>query len=234
MTRDRTGGVLPLRGNATRDRPRQGGHRRERRGEAALATRQHREVRDGPIVGQPDSYRYGEPGYDCSSFVSEMFKRATNGAINLTAYTNAAYDQCDWVKDPMSGAIVFYHYVDDQNINWPHMGLWLSKTEVLDARFGQGVGIHPHVTPIGPTSDGRYRRTMLPKGLATVVVNPPPVPSPDELVAARARIAELEAQVASLKLDLDDARSKLGVITVDYAQHMENLLIAIRALKPAA
>lgn len=185
----------------------------------------------GPIVGEPDSYRWGDPGWDCSSFVSAMFARATDNQIKLTPYTETAYRECEWVKQPVPGCIVFYHYTDDQNIQWPHMGIWLSKDEVLDARYGKGVGIHPHVTPVGPDAQGRFRRTMLPKGLANVDVTPPP--PPPTIDPKDVRIAELEALSASLRADLDDARMKLGVATVNYAQDLENVVKALRSLKPS-
>lgn len=155
----------------------------------------------GPIVGEPDAYRWGNPGWDCSSFVSAMYERATEGQVKLTPYTETAYTQCKWRPQPEPGDIVFYHYADDQNIHWPHMGLWLSPTEVLDARFGEGVGVHPHVTPIGPTPDGRYRQTMRPKGLASVVLAPPPLPP----VPPRLTPAELKAALLEIVTPSDDA-----------------------------
>ena len=59
----------------------------------------------GPMVGQPDSTRYGDPGWDCSSFSSGMYSRATDGAVQLTAYTDAAYDQCEPVTPRVADKI---------------------------------------------------------------------------------------------------------------------------------
>jgi hypothetical protein len=176
----------------------------------------------GPIVGEPDSYRWGSPGWDCSSFVSAMYDRATAGQVKLVPYTDAAHDQSEWVQNPQPGDIVFYHYEDEQAAYWPHMGLWLSPTEVLDARYGKGVGIHPHVTPIGPDAQGRYRKTMRPKALARVVLPDPapPVQDPRDL------------EIAHLKKLLAEANSKLGVASVDYVRGLRDLANALEALRP--
>ena len=151
----------------------------------------------GPVIGEPDSYRWGDPGWDCSSFGSAMYSRATNGAIKLTPFTDAAHDQCEWLATPKPGALVFYFYRDPSQpgVKIPHMGIWLSPTEVLDARYPDGVGIHPHVTPVDD-GRGRYRRTMLPKGLANVVVATPPTPPADPTAALRERISGLETALA--------------------------------------
>ncbi len=116
----------------------------------------------GPIVGQPDSYRYGDPGWDCSSFVKTMWERASGMKLFSWAYTDTIAKESTWMKDPKPGCIVVYHYPDSsQNTTfWPHTGIWLSTTDVLDARYPQGVGIHKHVTPV--QQGDRFRRTYLP------------------------------------------------------------------------
>jgi len=63
------------------------------------------------------------------------------------------------------------------------------------------------------------------------VVTPPAPPAPDPKDAI---IAQLQAQVASLKQDLDTARSRLGVASVDYANGLQDLVNALRALRPPA
>lgn len=186
----------------------------------------------GPVIGEPDSYRWGNPGWDCSSFVSAMYDRATNGQVKLVPFTDAAIKQCDWVQTPQPGDIVFYNYDDDQGVEWPHMGIWLSPTEVLDARYGPGVGIHPHVTPVGPDNQGRYRKTMRPKALAGVKlpdVGPVPPTGPDPR----------DQEIAHLKALLDAANSKLGVATHEYvadlrglAQGINNVADALEKLTP--
>lgn len=101
----------------------------------------------GPVIGEPESYRWGSPGWDCSSFCSAMISQATDGAVKLTAYTDAAYDQLVPTSQPLPGDVVFYRYNDpaQPGVKYPHMGFWLSDTMVLDARYPQGVGEHPHV-----------------------------------------------------------------------------------------
>lgn len=189
----------------------------------------------GPVIGEPDSYRWGDPGWDCSSFVSAMYDRATDGQIKLTPYTESAYTQCEWMQNPQPGDIVFYHYSDSQGIHWPHMGIWLSRDEVLDARFAggpgspnSGVGVHPHVTPVGPDAQGRYRQTMRPKGLASIVVAPPVTPpASDELAKAHAEIDRLNAELAA-------ARTRLGYASVDIANAMQAAVDELRRQNPAA
>lgn len=99
----------------------------------------------GPIVGQPESYRWGDPGWDCSSFVSGAVKKATG--ITLTAFTDAAYDQTIATALPLAGDIVFYRYLDrsQPGVTFPHMGFWLSDSLTLDCRYPPGCGEHPHV-----------------------------------------------------------------------------------------
>lgn len=181
----------------------------------------------GPIVGQPDSYRWGDPGWDCSSFVSGMYSRATGGQIQLIGFTDAAWGQCEWMQAPQPGDIVFYSYPDSSQpgVKFPHMGIWLSASEVLDCRYNDdpskgGVGIRPHVTPI--SSGNRFRQTMRPKGLAGVVVTPQeppaapsPVPVPDELAVLRAENERL--------------RTVLGYATVDIGAALEKEAASIRA-----
>lgn len=120
----------------------------------------------GPVIGEPESYRWGSPGWDCSSFVSGMIKKAT--AVELTAFTDAAYDQLVPTSSPQPADVVFYRYDDpaQPGVRFPHMGLWLSDTEVLDARYPQGVGRHPHVGGVA-----REVRTL--PGAASSVWIPP-------------------------------------------------------------
>lgn len=155
----------------------------------------------GPIIGQPDSARRGNPGWDCSSFVEGMYEGATGQALFSWAYTDTMANECAWLEKPIPGCIVFYHYPDPSQPNtyWPHMGIWLSSSEVLDCRFGRGVGVGPHVTPV---SEGeRFRRTMLPKALAVASApsEPPPPPAQaDPVEALRRRVGGLETAVFHL------------------------------------
>ena len=163
----------------------------------------------GPIVNQPDSTRYGNPGYDCSSFVSEMFKRATDGKVKLTPFTDAMHRECEWVRDPKPGDIVFYHYQDSSQggVYWPHVGIWLSPTQTLDCRYPSGVGIREHVTPVGPDGTGRYRQTMRPKGLSAVALPPPADDNDEETInGLRAAVAHLADKVIPMAVAAAEQR----------------------------
>jgi cell wall-associated NlpC family hydrolase len=115
----------------------------------------------GPLVGQPDSARWGSLGWDCSSFVSGMYERAYG--VKLTAFTDAAYRETVPVDDPRPGDIVFYCYHDPSQpgVRYPHMGLYVGPGRVLDSRAGAGVGIHDDVRG----ARAEYRRVS-PRGRA--------------------------------------------------------------------
>lgn len=141
----------------------------------------------GPIVGQPDSYRWGDPGWDCSSFVSGMYKEVLG--VNLAAYTDAAYDQTVPVDMPLPGDIVFYSYPDpaQPGVRFPHMGLWLDEMRVLDARWPRGVQVNPHLA----TGVRKVRR-------AKALADAPSVPMDPRYAALEAEIARLREQVHGL------------------------------------
>jgi hypothetical protein len=193
----------------------------------------------GPIIGEPDSYRWGDPGFDCSSFVSWCYQQATDGRLKLPGYTDAIADLCDAVADPRPGDIVFYRYPDPSQVAyWPHMGIWLSPTEVLDCRFGVGFGVgrRGHVTQVYEHAN-RFRKTMRPRALATISppppVTPPPSPPSDELAKLRAEVARLQAEGASLRKDLADRNRALGYLTVEVAEALQAAVNTLRAHKPA-
>lgn len=103
----------------------------------------------GPIVGEPDSYRWGNPGWDCSSFVSGMLQGVLG--YGTTAYTDTAWGELlPLDREPLPGDVVFYQYDDPSqpNTEFPHMGFWLNEAQTLDCRFPRnvGVGVHGHVT----------------------------------------------------------------------------------------
>ena len=187
----------------------------------------------GPIVGQPDSARRGDPGWDCSSFVEGMYERATGANLFSWAYTDTMANECTWLQDPIPGCIVFYHYPDSSQPNtfWPHVGLWLSPTETLDCRFGKGVGVHPHVTPV--QQGDRFRRTMLPKKLAG---QPAPGPAPipggqvDPIQALRERVGQLETALAHM---CDVVAADRALAIADEAQRIREEFLGPRP-KPAA
>ena len=100
----------------------------------------------GPLVGQPESFRWGDPGWDCSSFVAGAYARF---GVCLTAYTDAIYDQTDPIAEAAAvpGDIVLYRYDDpgQPGCRFPHTGLWLSTVQTLDCRWPAGVEIRGHL-----------------------------------------------------------------------------------------
>lgn len=102
----------------------------------------------GPIVGEPDSWRWGNPGWDCSSYVSGITAREFG--LGPTAYTDSAWGQCLPVTSPQPMDVAFYEYPDPSQpgTRFPHMGWWIDEHTTLDCRFPRsvGCGYHPHVT----------------------------------------------------------------------------------------
>src|SRR5262245_19294601 len=45
----------------------------------------------GPVVDEPEANRWGNPGYDCSSFVASMYDKALG--IKLAGFTDTIADQ---------------------------------------------------------------------------------------------------------------------------------------------
>lgn len=162
----------------------------------------------GPVIGQPESYRRGTPGYDCSSFVEEMFEREYGGTLFSWAYTDTMSNESTRVAAPIRGTPVYYHYSDDSQPNtyFPHMGIWLSATEVLDCRYSDtpgkgGVAVRPHLLPVTSTSGQQFRITMLPN-LLVVSTLPPVVVTPpsqaDPIAVLNDTISGLRTAVAYL------------------------------------
>jgi cell wall-associated NlpC family hydrolase len=96
----------------------------------------------GPLVGQPQSARWGDPGWDCSSFVAGVYAKM---GIKLTPFTDTAAAETVKVDDPQPGDIIFYKYSDSgqPNVQYPHMGIYMGNNQMLDAQGGKGVGVHP-------------------------------------------------------------------------------------------
>ena len=99
----------------------------------------------GPVIGQPDAWRWGDPGYDCSSFVSSMYREAFG--IALPGFTDAIADRTDQIPQhqALPGDIMLYRYVDlsQHGVVFPHTGLWLGNGQMLDCQFPAGLGTHP-------------------------------------------------------------------------------------------
>lgn len=99
----------------------------------------------GPVIGQPDSWRWGHPGYDCSSFVATMYRKAFG--IQLVGFTDAIATQTDPIptSQALPGDIILYRYDDDDQpgVRFPHTGLWLGDgTTMLDCQDPRGLGVH--------------------------------------------------------------------------------------------
>jgi hypothetical protein len=119
-------------------------------------------------IGDPYVWNGEEPGgFDCSGFVTWCYRQV---GVEVPSFTDAAWDACQEIFDPLHGDLTFYEYTDPKQagVRFPHMGLFLSTTEVLDSRGGVGVGVHPHVA-----MDRRYGRVQ--------ALGSEPVPAPEEV-----------------------------------------------------
>jgi cell wall-associated NlpC family hydrolase len=100
----------------------------------------------GPIVGQPDSARWGTPGYDCSSFVSSVFSKV---GVKLSPFTDSIAKETAYVGNTLNqaqpGDIILYHYRDSSQpgVQYPHVAIYIGGGNVLDASYGKGVSEHP-------------------------------------------------------------------------------------------
>lgn len=96
----------------------------------------------GPVIGESDAARWGNPGWDCSSFVSAAYKQL---GTNLIPFTDAMFEQTQAVgKDgPQQGDLVFTSgYEDGQKAKYKHVGIYMDGGQVLDASYGRGVSMH--------------------------------------------------------------------------------------------
>lgn len=88
--------------------------------------------------------RFGDPGFDCSSFVSWVY--AQNGVPGLVAFTDAMYAQTQPIDSPAPGDLVFYRYSDpaQPGVTYPHMALWIGQDSLtIDSKYPTGVSVHP-------------------------------------------------------------------------------------------
>src|SRR4051794_18286849 len=98
----------------------------------------------GPIVKQPESFRWGDPGYDCSSFVSIMYRDTLGTA--LTMFTDAIANETNRIDVPQAlpGDIILYRYYDkyQSGVAFLHTGLWLGGGRMLDCQYPDGLREH--------------------------------------------------------------------------------------------
>lgn len=105
----------------------------------------------GPCIGEPDTYRWGDPGWDCSSFVATMYRRALG--ISLTAYTDAIANETPIIPstDALPGDVLLWRYYDSSqpSTRYPHVSLVYSMSAalVLDARYNNGLSNGVKVWP---------------------------------------------------------------------------------------
>ena len=105
-------------------------------------------------IGDPYVWGGKTPGmFDCSGFVSWAY----NGGV--PSFTDAILAPTVRVEKPAPGDIVLYEYKDDEQpgVRFPHVGLFLSDTVTLDARYGYGVGEHKQLDRSRAT---RYYRRL--------------------------------------------------------------------------
>ena len=80
--------------------------------------------------------RFGDPGYDCSSFVAAAYKEL---GIDLTPYTDAAAKQTKAIPNEQAapGDIIYYKYDDPSQpgVTYPHMGIYLGGNQMIDASY---------------------------------------------------------------------------------------------------
>jgi hypothetical protein len=145
-----------------------------------------------------DPYVWGgklPPNTDCSGFVAWAY----NGKVR--SFTDHISDDTVRVdgKDIAPGDIVLYQYADpDQpGVTFPHVALYLSDTEVLDNRYGLGVGVHPQLSRAKAT---RYYR-RLPGVIVDSLTPVAPVTPVQPVVDA--------ATLSTIKKTIDDALTGL-------------------------
>ncbi|MBI2755146.1 MAG: C40 family peptidase [Chloroflexi bacterium] len=97
----------------------------------------------GPLSGTTIG-RFGD-GWDCSSLVSAAYAQV---GVALTPFTDDIANETETI-DPLlaqPGDLILYRYEDptQPGVVYPHVGLWLDSSSMLDASFSHGgVGEHP-------------------------------------------------------------------------------------------
>jgi hypothetical protein len=170
----------------------------------------------GPIVREPDWMRWGDPGYDCSSFAASAYIRiGLELAQPGTAYTDAIWSRCYEVsaEQALPGDPVFYEYNDGvQACRFPHMGILTEPGMQIDCSITHGVMERP-ILRLGTARFGR---------LPALDAPPAPAPSPDGIIAELAKQLEYKDHL------LSRACERIGFLTGDFAAQLEEANTAKR------
>lgn len=169
-------------------------------------------------IGDPYVWDGEQPGgFDCSGFIKWCYQGT------LTSFTDTILGETARVAAPAPGDIVLYEYKDSSQpgVRFPHVGLFLSDTQTLDARFGVGVGVHDQLSRSTAT---RYYRRAPNVVVDTVGVDPAPAPV-DELATLRAEVERLRTVLgystvevaAALQKEADTIKASLGALEAAIA-----------------
>ncbi len=101
-----------------------------------------------PYVGIPYQWDgHGNPGWDCSEWVSYIYEECFDLAI--PGYTDSIALESDLYEtdNPKIGDVVLYRYHDEEQpyTTYPHTGIYLDDQWVLDSRWPDGVNVHRHL-----------------------------------------------------------------------------------------
>lgn len=96
----------------------------------------------GPLAGLGEDTRFGNPGFDCSSFVSMAYGQVN---LSLTPFTDTMAGETQPIPegDALPADLVLYRYDDpDQpNVTFPHVGIYLGSEDdgMIDCELDGGV-----------------------------------------------------------------------------------------------
>lgn len=96
-------------------------------------------------MSEPDSWRWGSPGWDCSSFVQGTLWNCGIRVGNYhQAYTDNLFNLMVPAPDPRPGDVIYYRYFDEEQpwCTFPHMGFWAGGGQTLESRYPGGVDFY--------------------------------------------------------------------------------------------
>lgn len=184
----------------------------------AMARKEDGKPYSGPVVGEPEEARHGDPGWDCSSLVADMYKIfgvSLIGPKASTPFTDDIAQHCFVVSEENAqpGDIILYRYYDpsQRNVTYPHVGFYVRPGVMFDAQYGLGVGEHP----ILPQA---YEIRRVNAASTEPVPAPEPEPEPDDVSGI---ILELQHQLAEKQKELESLITVVGYLTGDVADKIE-------------